>query len=79
MKKHVTNLWGREPTMILGLVQAGITLGVTFGLHLSVEQVGAILTFTTAVLTFITRQASSSPVQVAQKIEEAKKITEPVA
>ena len=49
------NLWNREPTMILALVQAAIILGVSFGLSLSNEQQGAALAFTAALLGLITR------------------------
>ena len=40
-----------------GLVQTGIALGVSFGLHMSPEQVGAIVAFTAALLAFLTRSS----------------------
>lgn len=46
---------GREPAMLLALVQAVIVLAVTFGLRLTTEQTGAILTVTALVLGLITR------------------------
>jgi hypothetical protein len=46
---------GREPVLILSLVQAAITVAVTFGLRLTVEQIGAILVLTGAVLSVIVR------------------------
>lgn len=46
---------GREPAMVLALVQTVLALVVTFGLHLSTEQVGAILAVTAVVLGLITR------------------------
>lgn len=49
------NLWDREPAMILGLVQTGIALSVTFGLHLSAEQIGAIMAFSASILALWTR------------------------
>ena len=56
------NLWGREPAMVLALVQAIIVLGVAFGLRLSAEQTGAILAVTALVLGLITRsQVSPTP------------------
>jgi hypothetical protein len=55
----VGNLWDREPTVLLGVIQAGVTLGVCFGLELTQEQIGAILTFSTAVVTLITRSRVS--------------------
>ena len=48
-------LWGREPAMVLALVQAIIVLGVAFGLKLTPEQTGAILAVTAIVLGLITR------------------------
>lgn len=51
----IENLWGREPAMVLALVQAVIVLAVSFGLRLSPEQTGAILTLTAVVLGLITR------------------------
>lgn len=48
-------IFGREPTMVLALVQAVIVLGVTFGLRLTPEQTGAILGLTAIVLGLITR------------------------
>ncbi len=55
------NLWNSEPTAILGLIQAGITLLVCFGLHLTAEQIGAILTFSGAFLAVINRGQVHSP------------------
>jgi Na+/H+ antiporter NhaB len=49
------NLWGREPAMVLALVQTAIVLGVAFGLKLTPEQTGAILALTAVVLGLITR------------------------
>ena len=49
-------MWGREPAMILGLIQAALALAMGFGLSLTTEQMGAVLAFTAAVLAVITRQ-----------------------
>lgn len=49
------NLWGREPAMVLALVQAVIVLGVSFGLRLTPEQTAAILALTAVVLGLLTR------------------------
>jgi hypothetical protein len=46
---------GREPVLVYAVVQAAITLAVTFGLQLSAEQIGAILTASLAVLSFLVR------------------------
>ena len=48
-------LWQREPAMILALMQAGIALGVAFGLELSNEQMGTLMAFVAALVGFITR------------------------
>lgn len=50
-------LFGREPALFYGVIQAGITMLVAFGLQLDSNQIGAILTFTTMVLAFATRQS----------------------
>lgn len=49
-------IFGREPVLIYALVQSAITVAVTFGLHLTPEQIGATLVLTTAVLSVIVRQ-----------------------
>lgn len=49
------SLWGREPVMFMAVVQAGLALGLAFGVNLSVEQQGAILAFMAAVLGFVVR------------------------
>lgn len=49
------NLWGREPAMVLALVQCVIVLAVSFGLQLQPEQTAAILALTAVVLGLITR------------------------
>jgi len=51
----VTGLWGREPAMVLALVQTALVLAVSFGLRLTPEQTGAILALTAVVLGLITR------------------------
>jgi hypothetical protein len=48
-------IFGREPAVILGLVQVIIALVVSFGLGLSVEQQGLILATSAAILAVITR------------------------
>ena len=49
------NILGREPVLVYTLVQAAITVAVTFGLHLTIEPVGALLVLTGAVLSVIVR------------------------
>lgn len=48
-------LFNREPVLFMAVVQAGIALGLAFGLTLTATQIGAILSFTAAVLGLITR------------------------
>jgi len=55
------SIWKSEPTLILAVVQAGIALGIGFGLHVSTEQMALILTFTGAVLALINRGQVTSP------------------
>ena len=56
------NLWGREPAMVVAFVQALLVLGVTFGLHLSQEQTGAILAVVSIFLGLVTRsQVTPAP------------------
>lgn len=50
---------GREPAMVVALVQAVIVLGVSFGLSLTQEQTAAILALTAVVLGLITRSRVS--------------------
>jgi len=56
------NLWGREPAMVLAFVNALITLGVSFGLKLSIEQTAAILVVVQLAIGLVTRsQVSPTP------------------
>lgn len=50
-----------EPALVIGALQAIITLAVSFGLHLSVEQVGAVTAAMAAVLSVVIRQAVVAP------------------
>jgi hypothetical protein len=49
-------MFGREPVLIMGAIQAGLALAVSFGLSLTAEQTGAVLAFSAAVLAVITRR-----------------------
>ena len=51
----MSNLWGREPALILGLVSAALSLAIGFGLDLTGEQVGYIMAFVAAVIGVVTR------------------------
>ncbi len=50
-----TSLLGREPVMWLALVQTALALIISFGLGLTVEQVGTIMAFSAAILGFLAR------------------------
>jgi hypothetical protein len=55
-------MFGREPAMILGAIQALLALGLSFGLHLSPGQFGAIMAAAAAVLSVVVRQ-QVTPIQ----------------
>jgi hypothetical protein len=55
------SLWDAEPTMLLAVVQAGLALGMGFGLHISAQQMALILTFTGTVLALVNRSQVTSP------------------
>lgn len=48
-------LWNREPVMIMALIQSALALVISFGVGLTVEQVGSIMAFSAAVVGFVTR------------------------
>lgn len=50
------NLLKSEPALVAGVVAAVLALVVSFGVHLSTEQVGAIMAVVSAVLAIIVRQ-----------------------
>lgn len=52
----MSNLWDREPVMVLAVVQTGLALLLAFGVALTKEQVGAVLAFTAAVLGLVVRR-----------------------
>lgn len=45
----------REPVLFQGLIQAGLSLAVAFGTNLDAEVIGALVAFSAAVLSFLTR------------------------
>lgn len=55
------NFWKAEPALILGFVQAVLALAITFGIGLTVEQVGAILAASAALLGLLTRSQVTAP------------------
>lgn len=52
-------MFNREPALWMGLIGALVSLGTSFGLHLSAEQVGAISAAAAAILSVITRSQVS--------------------
>ena len=51
---------GRNPAAVLAVIQAALTVAVTFGLHLTVEQVGALLTFSGLLLALVANNVTTS-------------------
>lgn len=49
-------MFGREPTLIIGLVRAVVVLGIAFGLDLSGEQTAGIYLVVEAILSVVNRQ-----------------------
>lgn len=49
-------MFGREPTLIMGLIRAVVVCVTAFGFELSAEQVGGIYLLAEAVLSVINRQ-----------------------
>jgi hypothetical protein len=50
-------IFGREPALFAGLINAILALAVTFGAHLTPEQTGAILAVVNIALALIVRQS----------------------
>lgn len=59
MNDKVAMVFGREPVLILGLIQSALALAVGFGLNLDGQQVALIMAFSAAVLSVIARQRVS--------------------
>ena len=49
-------IFGREPTLILGVVRAAVVMLCAFGFDLTVEQIAAVYAFTEAALSLVNRQ-----------------------
>ena len=54
-----SNLWGREPVLVVAFVQAVIALVAAFGLDLTGDQVSAIVVVTAAALSLVVRHKVS--------------------
>jgi hypothetical protein len=71
MDSQPGTIWGREPAMVLALVQAVIALVVAFGLILSPDQIGAILA--------VTRSWASHPKRWSIQSRNSASLTSPLA
>ena len=67
----------REPALVSGLVAAVIGLGVSFGLELSKEQVGAIMALVVSILAFVTRRQVTPYVNVVERAVDGEVIAGP--
>lgn len=63
-------IWKREPALFYGLVNAVIALVVSFGLDLTVDQIGAIMAVTSATLALVTRRQINRPATGSAIVEE---------
>lgn len=63
----------REPVLVMGAIQATLGLLVAFGLHLTSEQIGALLATGAAVLSLATRRhvAPTATPRAALPVEQA--------
>jgi hypothetical protein len=75
--------WQTEPTLILAMIQAGLALGMGFGLHITAQQMALILTFTGTVLAVVNRAVVTAPAALQamspKTLETAQDTTKPVA
>jgi hypothetical protein len=67
----MNKFWNREPAMFMATIQAAIALGISFGLDLTGDQVGAIMAFSAAVLGLVTRSQVFPAAKTVQMTEEA--------
>lgn len=74
---NISTLWGREPAMVVALVQAALVLGVSFGLDISAEQIAAILALSAIVLGLITRSQVTAPANLPAAIAAADAVNPP--
>lgn len=62
-------MFGKEPAVILGAIQAALALGLSFGLQLTTGQVGAIMAAAAAILAVVIRQQVSPVAQQPAAIQ----------
>ena len=60
-----------EPVAFQAIIQAILTAGMAFGLHLTVEQMGTLLILSGSLLAFFTRQHVTSNPEVAKQVQVA--------
>jgi len=64
--KTFKDLWVKEPTMVIAVIETVIALAVAFGLQISATQIGAILAVLTAVGGLAIRSQVSSVAAMKQ-------------
>lgn len=52
----MSDIFGREPVLVLGLIRAIVVLAVSFGLRLTPEQIAAVYLVAEMVISVIARQ-----------------------
>lgn len=68
----LSNLFNREPVLVMTVVQASIALVLAFGVSLTPAQIGAIVAFSAAVLGLITRSQVTPSSNVALTVDSSK-------
>jgi len=76
---NISNLWGREPSMIVALVQAALVMGVSFGLNLTPDQIAGILAVSAVVLGLVTRSQVTPPANLAEVAANIEAVDGPLA
>jgi hypothetical protein len=64
------NVWKEEPTAVVTIINAALNLAIAFGLHLSADQIAAIVAFTTLLSGIVIRTQVHSPSTV-EALKEA--------
>lgn len=62
-------LWGREPALIIGFVNAVVALAVGFGLDWTGDQVSLVMAAVAALLAVVTRTQVTATKQIAPPSE----------
>ena len=72
MFKAIINFFKTEPALVLGFLQAGLSLGLGFGLNLSTMQQGEIMAFAAAFLAMVIR-SNVTPVAALRRASKDEK------